>query len=253
MTEQDFSPIDISGLLEAAPVGDKPSDCSISNVESPEEAAAVGDQAPQEHSYGPDPVTGLVELAPRSSSPKGDWTELTEKSDSGDAANGESTNRTSESERSEAESSTVAFYSAKPYSARSMYDLKREQPHHRLFCILFAQGFTGVEIAEQTGFDAWTINNVKKQDWAQKLIAELQQSQGERAIKSILCGAAAEVARKMCETALGKTEAAPAVQLNAQKEVLNRLFGVAPQHIKHEQVSPEDLSTEELRKLIKQN
>jgi len=240
VTEQDFTPIDISGMLEAAPVGDKPN-CNASDVEK-----AVGDQANTNEPVDVADRAMQPTLAVESSSPKGDSGEVAEKS-----SEGESTNRTGEAERSEAESSYIPFYSAKPYGTK--VEIKREQPHHRLFCILFAQGYTPTEIAEQTGFETWTINNVKKQEWAQKLIAELQQTQGERAIKSILCGAAAEVARKMCDTALGKTEAAPAVQLNAQKEVLNRLFGVAPQHIKHEQVNPEDLSTEELRKLIKQN
>jgi hypothetical protein len=158
---------------------------------------------------------------------------------------------TGEAERSEAELSPptkqVPFFSRKDYSPS--YELMREQPHHRAICILLAQGLTPGEVASETGFTRVTVSNVKNQPWAQKLISEIQQEQGERAVKAILSGAAAEAARAMCDMATGKLEVPAPVRFNACKETLNRLFGVAPQHIKHEQVNPDDLSSEELRKI----
>jgi len=141
----------------------------------------------------------------------------------------------------------VPFFSRKDYSPA--YELMREQPHHRAICILLAQGLTPGEVASETGFNRVTVTNVKNQPWAQKLISEIQQEQGERAVKAILSGAAAEAARAMCDMATGKLEVPAPVRFNACKETLNRLFGVAPQHIKHEQVNPDDLSSEELRKI----
>ena len=137
------------------------------------------------------------------------------------------------------------FHREKDFSPQ--YHLKQEQPHHRAVCILLAQGLTPKEVAEETGFTPAMIAYTKKQEWAQKYIAELQQSQGERSVKAILSGAAAEAASVLCKMSNGDIDVPAPVRLNASKEILNRLFGVAPQHIKHETVNAEDLSSEELR------
>ncbi len=144
-----------------------------------------------------------------------------------------------------AQGETAGFFRERAFEPA--YSLQREEPHHRAICILLAQGLTQSEVAEQTGFTSATVAYTKKQPWAQKFIAELQQGQGELAVKAILSGAAAEAARTLAKMAAGELECKPRDRMDASKAILDRLFGSAPQLIKHENVDPSELSNEELR------
>lgn len=147
----------------------------------------------------------------------------------------------------ESAGSAPAFFESKPYSPTISH--KREQPYHRLICTLLAQGLTPGEVAEQTGFTRATISNVKAQPWAKTFIAELQQKCGEQHVKNVLLGAAADAAKTLVQFMSGEIECRPTDRKDAAKTILDRCFGTAPQHIKHEKVDASELSIEELERI----
>lgn len=147
----------------------------------------------------------------------------------------------------ESAGSAPAFFEGKPYSPA--YTHKREQPAHRYICSLLAQGFTPGEVAEQTGFARATITSVKAQPWAKAFIADLQQKGGEVAVKSVLMSAASEAAQTLVKMMNGEIECRPTDRKDAAKTILDRCFGTAPQHIKHEKVDASDLTIEELERI----
>lgn len=129
------------------------------------------------------------------------------------------------------------------------YVLMKEEPHHRLMCMLFAQGFTPAEVAEQTGFTRVCVQNVRRQPWAREFIAKIQQEAGEKAVKNVLMGAALDAAQTLVRFATGDLDCRPVDRIGANKEILNRCFGQAPQHVKHEKVDTSELTTEELEQI----
>lgn len=131
------------------------------------------------------------------------------------------------------------------------YNPKKEQPHHRAICILLAQGYVPKEVSEMTGFTTVTVNYVRQQPWALKLIGELMQKAGRKAVMSELQGAAVEAARTLISTmrnqegeeAMG---AKVADRAKAANDILNRLYGTAPQVVAHGNIDVKDLTDDVL-------
>lgn len=140
------------------------------------------------------------------------------------------------------------------------YTLCKEEPQHRAICILAAQGFTDTEIAEQTGFTTVMISYVKKQPWAQTYMAELMERAGFSAVKNVLQGAALESAKTLIGIMRGYETNEIGIQVptggkvadrgKAANDILNRLYGVAPQTVLHGKVDLDDMSTEELQQIV---
>jgi hypothetical protein len=132
-------------------------------------------------------------------------------------------------------------------TASATYNPKKEQPHHRAICILLAQGFVPKEVAEMTGFTTVTINYVRAQPWALRLIAELMQKAGRKAVMSELQGAAVEAAKTLINTMRNNEEgeamgAKASDRAKAANDILNRLYGTAPQVVAHGNVNVAELT-----------
>lgn len=128
---------------------------------------------------------------------------------------------------------------------RPFYLLAKEEPQHRVMCVLAAQGFTTTEIAEQTGYTVPTVAYVKKQPWAQKLIAELIESNGSRAIKSVLQAAAVDAAKLLVDIVRDPTVKTE-IRAKEANNLLSRLYGTAPQVVMHGKIDATEISDEEL-------
>jgi hypothetical protein len=134
-------------------------------------------------------------------------------------------------------------------------ELQREQTGHRLICYLAAQGHSNVEIAQLVGCTPVKVAYTKKQPWAAKLINELQDVYGRKAVYKILSRAAVAAAKTIAETAKidGTVQASAAVRAKTANDLLDRLFGKADQTVKHVNADPQDLSDAELAQIAKQN
>jgi hypothetical protein len=146
---------------------------------------------------------------------------------------------------------------AEPYFGQddfsgAQYTLQKEEPQHRMICFLAAQGNTNTEIAEATGFTTACIAYVKKQPWAQKRIAELQERSGRSAVMGVLQGAALDAAKVIISVINNKDEndqpmGAKAIErAKTANDLLNRLYGVAPIAPMTGSIAAQDLSDAEL-------
>ena len=126
-----------------------------------------------------------------------------------------------------------------------------ERPEHRAICILAAQGLTSTEISEQTGWTTATIQNVRKQEWAQAYIAQLMEKAGRKQVMSELQGAAKDAAALIIKSVRGElADQKPADRCKDAHKLLDRLYGTAPQVVMHGNVDVNDLTDEELAATI---
>lgn len=126
-----------------------------------------------------------------------------------------------------------------------------ERPEHRAICILAAQGLTSTEISEQTGWTTSTIQNVRKQEWAQAYIAQLMEKAGRKQVMSELQGAAKDAAALIIKSVRGElADQKPADRCKDAHKLLDRLYGTAPQVVMHGNVDVNDLTDEELAATI---
>lgn len=132
------------------------------------------------------------------------------------------------------------------------YTLQKEEPQHRVICYLAAEGNTNTEISQKTGFTTAMVAYVKKQPWAQSRIAEIIKQSGREAVMNVLKGAALEAARTLAETAKidGEVKARPEVRVRAANDLLNRIYGTAPQFVMHGKIDPGDLEDDELLAIV---
>jgi hypothetical protein len=144
---------------------------------------------------------------------------------------------------SEALRTPTPFYGQEAF--KPAYILAKEEPQHRAICLLAAQGYTNVEIAAQTGYSPVTIAYVKKQPWAQEFIVKTMEEQGGQAVKNVLRGAALDAARLLVNI-VNDPEVRVDVRAKEANNLLNRLYGSAPQVVMHGKVDPMEMSDEEL-------
>ena len=129
--------------------------------------------------------------------------------------------------------------------------LQVERPEHRAICILAAQGLTSTEISEQTGWTTATIQNVRKQEWAQVYIAQLMEKAGRKSVMNDLQGAARDAAALIIKSVRGELEdQKPADRCKDAHKLLDRLYGTAPQIVMHGNADAAELSDEELAATI---
>lgn len=135
------------------------------------------------------------------------------------------------------------FYGAEEFPPS--YVLQQETSAHRAICLLFAQGFTISEVAAQTGYTPACVAYVKKQPWALRFVAEMQGMRGGEAIKRILEGGAADAAKLIVGIVRDK-DVRIDVRAKEANNLLNRLYGAAPQVHMHGRIDPTEVSDEEL-------
>jgi len=138
------------------------------------------------------------------------------------------------------------------------FNPKKEQPHHRAICILLAQGYVPKEVAEMTGFTTVTVNYVRQQPWALKFIAELMNKAGRKVVMSELQGAALEAARTLINTMRNEENGAAfgskaSDRAKAANDILNRLYGTAPQVVAHGNIDVKELTDDVLATLVTGN
>ncbi len=138
------------------------------------------------------------------------------------------------------------FFGAKAPS----YELQQEKPQHRVICYLAAEGNTTTEIAEKTGFTTTMIGYVLKQSWAQKRVADLIRQHGGDQVELALKGAVLDCAKLLIGTVRDKNCDIKVRSSNA-KEILDRIYGRSTQLIANVNLTPEDLSDEELVKYVR--
>lgn len=142
-------------------------------------------------------------------------------------------------------------YSAPPFwqVREPSHTLSEEKPHHRFVCYLKAQGFSNKEICDQTGWSPFMVSNTLKQPWATEMIAKLMAEVGGQGIEAVLKGAAMKAALEM-EDLLerAKAEGSLEVERKVRKDMMDRWFGTAAQHVIHTNVDPSSLTDAELAK-----
>lgn len=161
-----------------------------------------------------------------------------------------------ESTQAEGTSTSPAIEEAAPRffnqdKRKPQHVLQVERPEHRAICILAAQGLTSTEISEQTGWTTATIQNVRKQEWAQVYIAQLMEKAGRKSVMNDLQGAARDAAALIIKSVRGELEdQKPADRCKDAHKLLDRLYGTAPQIVMHGNADAAELSDEELAATI---
>ena len=164
---------------------------------------------------------------------------------------GESTQAegTSTSPASNVEEAAPRFFNQD--KRKPQHVLQVERPEHRAICILAAQGLTSTEISEQTGWTTATIQNVRKQEWAQVYIAQLMEKAGRKSVMNDLQGAARDAAALIIKSVRGElADQKPADRCKDAHKLLDRLYGTAPQIVMHGNADAAELSDEELAATI---
>jgi len=132
------------------------------------------------------------------------------------------------------------------------YELQKEDSQHRIICYLSAEGNTTKEIADKTGFTPAMVAYVKKQPWATEFIAKLVAKYGGSGVKAVLQGAALDAAKTIVAVMNDEANSRPEVRAKCANDILDRLYGTAPKICLHGEVSPEELSDEELAMAVAQ-
>lgn len=138
------------------------------------------------------------------------------------------------------------FGDSEPHKAR-----QKEQPVHRLFVMLKAQGFTNKEIAEKTGVVPQTVCEALKQPWARiRLRQELEQA-GRDALHGLLASQAEDSVWTLIEVR-DKPNALDRDRITAADKLLDRYLGKPNQPITHAStVDASSVGDEELLKIVR--
>jgi len=141
-----------------------------------------------------------------------------------------------------AEDEALAFYGQRD----PQIQIQSEKPHHRVMLYLAAEGNTATEIAEKTGFTTVTVNNLLKQPWAAKRIAQILEESGRTKVELVLTGAALGAVKRLI-TEMDSTSGTAATRINAADKVLDRCWGKPNQPITHKEgKSLDDMSDSEI-------
>jgi lambda repressor-like predicted transcriptional regulator len=127
-----------------------------------------------------------------------------------------------------------ALYKDRP----STWDIKREQPHHRIIILLKAQGFSNREIAKQMEMDPVTISQVLRQPWARERLLKILEEKGGSAVESFIKGEAINSLQTLVEVRDDPMSGAPA-RVSASNSLLDRYLGKAVQRTENLSVSAE--------------
>lgn len=127
------------------------------------------------------------------------------------------------------------------------YVNKREQFHHRTIAFLKAEGRTNIEIAEALHMSPVTINYLVKQPHISQQILELIHRQGDKTLET-LHNASLEAAEKLIEI-MQEAENVE-TKRKACNDILDRRYGKPNQPIALKNLSPDQMSDEELAKFL---
>ncbi len=129
------------------------------------------------------------------------------------------------------------------------YVLQAERPVHRAITFLAAQGYSYVEIAQQLGMSPPAVGYIVKQEWAQKEILEQIHKHGGDAVAETLRANALPSVMKLVELR-DSEESTAEVQRKSANDLLDRLYGKAPQPIVHSNEKLDELSDAELQEIV---
>ena len=111
---------------------------------------------------------------------------------------------------------------------------------------LAAEGNTSTEIAEKTGFTTVTVNNLLKQPWAAKRIAQILEESGRTKVELVLTGASLAAVKRLIHE-MDSASGTAATRINAADKILDRCWGKPNQPITHKEgKSLDDMSDAEI-------
>jgi hypothetical protein len=126
---------------------------------------------------------------------------------------------------------------------------KIEKYEHRVVAFLKVQGYSGVEIAEITGYTKNTIYGVLKLPWVRALIIEEIKNAGRDAAHELLHASALDTISFLIDT-VQDDKVQRRDRIAAAKEHLNRVYGMPNQPITYqEKVDLDTLTDEALAKI----
>lgn len=120
-------------------------------------------------------------------------------------------------------------------------DVHKEKPIHRAMALMSVKGATYREIAKATGYSAVQVSTLMRQPWMREMVVHLISEAGLDPVLTLLQSEGMNSVMKLIDL---RESAPPPIQLGATKELLDRLFGKAPQHIITEKKMPEDPKAE---------
>lgn len=129
-------------------------------------------------------------------------------------------------------------------------DIKHEKAEHRLMVLLKAAGYSNAEICKETGFTPFTVSNVMKQPWAERMILERIHGTADKAMQ-VLQDAAEAAAKRL--VSLAENAKNDEVKRKANNDILDRKYGKPNQPYSVKQRTAEDISDAELAKLVQSN
>lgn len=125
----------------------------------------------------------------------------------------------------------------------------REQPQHRMMCMMKARGMSNREIAQSMGkSDAW-VSQVLRAPWARQRIIEIQREIGMPAIAALFEGEVKDCIETMIEIR-DNAKAALSTRLAASNSLLDRALGKPTQHIEQKvtEVADPEAEIQQLRR-----
>lgn len=120
----------------------------------------------------------------------------------------------------------------------------REQPVHRVMCLMALAGVSNKDIAVETGYSPITVASVLKQPWAKTFMAEEAKRVAGDGLERFLKGASLESARLLVELR-DDPAVSPKTRADICNSILDRALGKptvrveSESHITHEQASLE--------------
>lgn len=127
---------------------------------------------------------------------------------------------------------------------------KKESPIHRVIAYLKAQGYSGVEIAEQVGLNRNTVYRILSLPWVKECILETIKEFGRDAVAETLSSSALDNIQFLVDIR-NDDKVQTRDRITAAKELLDRTFGKPNQPITHrEETDPSNLSDKQLAEII---
>lgn len=113
------------------------------------------------------------------------------------------------------------------------WSIKTEKPEHRVMLYMRARGASYQEIAEQMGSTPAWVSNVLRQPWAKLRLAHEINAAGRDDVSNLIESAAKDSLHKLIALR-DSADAAPNVQADVSKYLVDRFLGKPKQSIKQE-------------------
>lgn len=128
--------------------------------------------------------------------------------------------------------------------------IQYEKPEHRVILVFKMQMLSNEQIAEKTGYTTEHVKAVLRQPWAIEWMQKEAVRMGQSEVDLLLKGEAANCIRRAIAMRDNKEGNVPyAVQAQANRDIMDRIWGKPTQPIFQQDKDPNKLSDEELAKM----